>query len=248
MDVKCGDRRYRNGVELVAQYSFLDIDNGVKTVFARRENESHLLNSEYVPLKEWNTLSTVKNFVPMIDVYSEPHRFYHTAGHVVSVLANVYSISLTHLPPKKDVLPLLVAALYHDAVYDTHRDDNEERSVELMESQLNPETTKFVLGEARRLILLTKNHDPGPYDIPGQILCDADLAVLGAEEDEYLRYAENIRKEYSWVPEPDYIDARMEFLERMLDRDNIFHFSEDDRAINNMQEEWSRLKWTKENI
>ncbi|MGZ7283798.1 HD domain-containing protein, partial [Streptococcus pyogenes] len=49
-----------------------------------------------------------------------------------------------------------------------------------------------------------------------QVLLDADLAILGASEERYKRYAADIRKEYAWVPEADYRKGRAAVLERFL--------------------------------
>jgi predicted metal-dependent HD superfamily phosphohydrolase len=55
------------------------------------------------------------------------------------------------------------------------------------------------------------------------VLLEADLAILGANERAYWTYADQIRQEYAWVPEPDYRMGRRQVLDRFLTRPRIFH-------------------------
>src|SRR5258708_12499884 len=55
----------------------------------------------------------------MIARYAEPHRHYHTIEHVRALLPLVSGIDAS------------LAVWFHDAIYDTARTDNEERSAEL---------------------------------------------------------------------------------------------------------------------
>jgi predicted metal-dependent HD superfamily phosphohydrolase len=73
------------------------------------------------------------------------------------------------------------------------------------------------------LILRTKSHVAGE-DTDAQVLIDADLAILGANEADYQTYAQKIRSEYGWVPETEYREGRRQVLERFLTRPKIFHF------------------------
>ena len=73
------------------------------------------------------------------------------------------------------------------------------------------------------LILKTKTHEAGS-DADAQVLIDADLAILGADDPSYRAYAKQIRQEYDWVPEPEFRSGRRQVLERFLSRPRIFHF------------------------
>jgi predicted metal-dependent HD superfamily phosphohydrolase len=66
--------------------------------------------------------------------------------------------------------------------------------------------------------------DPaGPLDPDTQALLDADLAILGASEERYRRYAADIRKEYAFVPEAAYREGRAAVLERFLARPRLYY-------------------------
>jgi predicted metal-dependent HD superfamily phosphohydrolase len=149
--------------------------------------------------------------------YAAPSRFYHTFDHVMDVLATVECLG----PYAKHLDAVKLAAWLHDVVYDSRAADNEERSAKYAE-RLCEELSIPVGGLTSSLILKTKSHDPGGEN-DARVLIDADLAILGADEVVYRAYAENIRREYAWVPEPEYRKGRRRVLESFLARPTIFH-------------------------
>src|SRR5690242_20725665 len=91
-----------------------------------------------------------------------------------------------------------LAAWYHDAVYDSHATDNEERSADMARSALSRLRVPGDRVESvARLILATKTHQTDG-DPDAAVLLDADLAILGSEPEQYDRYAKAIRREYAW--------------------------------------------------
>ncbi|TDD89361.1 HD domain-containing protein [Actinomadura rubrisoli] len=152
--------------------------------------------------------------------YGEPHRRYHTREHLVAVLDLVDELAGDAAHP--DTVRL--AAWFHDAVYDPERADNEERSARLAarmlaDTDLPPETVEDVA----RLVRLTTTHAPGDDDRDGQVLCDADLAFLGAEPERYAAYAAAVREEYAFVPEELFRAGRAEVLTGLLALPTLFH-------------------------
>ena len=63
----------------------------------------------------------------LTNAYSEPHRHYHTLRHVTECLTEFNSVR--HLA--RQPVAVEMAIWFHDAIYDTHAQDNEERSAEL---------------------------------------------------------------------------------------------------------------------
>jgi predicted metal-dependent HD superfamily phosphohydrolase len=158
-------------------------------------------------------------FARLSEAYASPGRVYHTLEHVRQVLAT--------LAPLRDqartFAELQLAAWFHDAVYDSQAKDNEERSADLAANVLGElGGSAELIAEVRRLILLTRTHDPAETDTDGCLLVDADLAILGAAPDEYAKYAAAIRQEYAWVPEEAYRSGRRAVLESFLRRPRIF--------------------------
>jgi predicted metal-dependent HD superfamily phosphohydrolase len=158
-------------------------------------------------------------FADLAARYSAPERHYHTLDHVRDVLDTAAALWGAGEPPA-----LTLAAWLHDVIYDTRGADNEERSADHARALLRtlglPEA---LLDEAARLILLTKGHRTEAGDRAGQVLLDADLSILGADEPAYDRYAAAIRREYAWVPEERYRAGRAAVLEDFLRRPRIYY-------------------------
>jgi len=129
----------------------------------------------------------------------------------------------------------------HDVIYDSRASDNEERSAEYAQGLCR----ELSISEGRlvaSLIMKTKTHDAAA-DVDAQVLIDADLAILGTSESAYRTYAEQIRQEYAWVPEPDYRIGRRRILERFLTMPKIYHHLShlEDSARRNIAAEIARL-------
>lgn len=152
--------------------------------------------------------------------YSGPDRHYHNLRHVAEVLRLLEQFEAG----AADYDALRFAAWFHDAVYDTRSRTNEEESAALAgralaELGVPPERAEA----ARRLILATRGHE-AEDDVPDiGLFLDADLSVLGAEEETYLAYSEAIRREYSWVPEAAYREGRLKVLTNFLKRGRLYY-------------------------
>ena len=170
--------------------------------------------------------------------YAEPGRFYHTLAHVRDVLSAAEGLSSYARHP--DAVRL--AAWLHDVIYDSRAADNEERSAEYA-GRLCQELSIPAGGLVASLILKTKGHDADTDDLDARVLIDADLAILGAGEPAYRTYADNIRREYAWVPEPEYRRGRRRVLEGFLARPAIFHLLRhlEEPARRNLTAEIARL-------
>lgn len=152
--------------------------------------------------------------------YGEPHRRYHTRAHLVAVLDLVDELA-GHADDPDSVR---IAAWFHDAVYDPERADNEERSARLAARMLaDTDLPDAVVARVVRLVELTATHAPEEGDRDGQVLCDADLAVLGAEPEQYAAYAAAVREEYAFVPDEFFRAGRAEVLSGLLALPRLFH-------------------------
>jgi predicted metal-dependent HD superfamily phosphohydrolase len=162
---------------------------------------------------------------PAFDVlaaaYSAPDRYYHNLEHLTDVLRILGRLA----PGVADPPALQLAAWFHDAVYDPRAKDNEARSGELAVDLLGPigvpaAAIERVVRLVRATAHLSTAGPPGDRDTAA--LLDADLAILGAAEERYRRYAADIRREYAHVPEEEYRAGRATVLGRFLARPRIF--------------------------
>ncbi|WP_031170967.1 HD domain-containing protein [Streptomyces durhamensis] len=145
--------------------------------------------------------------------WQEPQRRYHTVEHLAAVLDHVDVLEAYADDP--DVVRL--AAWFHDAVYLPERSTNEERSARLAERAL-PEAgvAQDTAAEVARLVRLTVTHDPAEDDRDGQVLCDADLAILAAPPSAYAAYTAEVREEYHFVPNDAFRQGRSAVLRQLL--------------------------------
>ena len=116
-----------------------------------------------------------------------------------------------------------LAAWFHDAVYLPDRSENEDRSARLAERAL-PEAGVPVAAtaEVARLVRLTTTHAPADDDRNGQVLCDADLAILAAPPAGYAAYTAAVREEYGFVPTDAFRAGRSEILRQLLALPRLF--------------------------
>ncbi|OUC92690.1 HD domain-containing protein [Streptomyces swartbergensis] len=151
--------------------------------------------------------------------WQEPQRRYHTVGHLTAVLDHIDVLEKYAHDP--DVVRL--AAWFHDAVYLPDRSENEERSARLAERAL-PEAgvSAARTAEVARLVRLTVGHDPADDDPDGQVLCDADLAILASPPSAYAAYTAAVREEYHFVPSDAFRTGRAAILRQLLDLPRLF--------------------------
>ncbi len=181
--------------------------------------------------------------VELIARYAEAHRHYHTPAHLAYVLRHVEQLSSDH-----DLFLVRLAAWFHDAVYAIPplQVTNEEASARLAFRELSRAGLEQEdLNEVARLVRLTATHTPGARDPEGELLCDADLAILAAPPQEYAAYTRAIRAEYAKVPIADFLSGRLEILIALAETD-IFRTANGrsltDRARANLEAECLALQ------
>ncbi|GHA84479.1 hypothetical protein GCM10010330_43350 [Streptomyces tendae] len=152
--------------------------------------------------------------------WQEPQRRYHTLAHLTAVLDHVDALA----QHADDVDVVRLAAWFHDAVYRPDRSENEERSARLAERAL-PEAgvPAARTAEVARLVRLTVTHAPAADDRDGQVLCDADLAILASPPSAYAAYTAAVREEYHFVPNDAFREGRAAILRQLLDLPSLFH-------------------------
>ena len=150
-------------------------------------------------------------------------RAYHGWSHVEALLA----LWRRHRAALHDPEAVRLAILYHDAIYDPRRTDNEHNSAALLRASEAGRVSPKRLDAAEAMVLATARHavpfwlpDPVTSDI--RHFLDMDLAILGAPPADFAAYDRAIREEYAHVPEPAYRRGRAAVLRRLLERDPIY--------------------------
>jgi pantetheine-phosphate adenylyltransferase len=100
------------------------------------------------------------------------------------------------------------AILFHDAILDTKREDNEERSYEEFLKYFPDYQNKEIV---RDLIIATKRHIK-TGDKLSDIIIDLDLDILKRGINELIEYEHRIFKEYQFTETTQYIIKRCDFL------------------------------------
>jgi predicted metal-dependent HD superfamily phosphohydrolase len=148
--------------------------------------------------------------------YNRSDRHYHTLAHLENLLNELH-------PYRNSVNwhTIVFAIAYHDAVYNTLKSDNEEKSaglaVKRLASTAFPESGRI---QCQKLILATKKHEFA--DDETNLFTDADLAILGADPDVYKAYTEQIRREYKIYPDVVYKPGRKKVLQHFLEMSAIY--------------------------
>lgn len=186
-----------------------------------------------------NTLfSEIKNH------YINPKRHYHNLNHIYSMLdqANKYKIKL------KDFDIICFSIWYHDIIYSSSKQDNEEKSADFAASKLGLLNLKTAQIEVcKKIILSTKEHIPFIVNNDdNKFLLDFDLAILGQDWKSYEDYCRKIRQEYIRYPNFMYKKGRKKALQHFLEKERIYHTKEyynqfEKAARNNITKEISLL-------
>lgn len=196
------------------------------------------LVSQYTPsnvhaLELWHEIETQ---------YAEKSRHYHTLFHLENLLAQLGEI-------KKEIRDwncILFTLFYHDVVYNTVRQDNEEKSAEFAATRMmSIGVPQEMIRKCSDHILATKSHIKSD-DPDANFFTDADLSILGAVWENYSAYSKQVREEYSIYPKILYNTGRKKVLQHFLQMDRIYktdHFfgKFEVQARENMKKEMEML-------
>jgi predicted metal-dependent HD superfamily phosphohydrolase len=156
----------------------------------------------------------------LLAAYADPRRAYHDVRHLAEVLDRVEEMLPT--APGVDADAVRLAAWFHDAVYD-EGGDLEDRSAVLARKELDRiGVPTHTVEEVARLVRLTAHHRPLTGDTAGEVLCDADLAILASPPNAYAAYTAAVREEYAHVPLPTFRAGRADILRRLLALPRLF--------------------------
>ena len=163
----------------------------------------------------------------LIHAYAASDRHYHGLRHIEALL----KLAENHADAIADHEAVEAAIWFHDAIYDTRRKDNEEKSAELATARLAGTAATDRVARIAAMIRATADHAVPALGDPGAVqdcalFLDMDLAILGSPMAEFEEYEQAVRREYDWVTEPLWIAGRRAVLANFLARPAIYATSQ----------------------
>ena len=158
--------------------------------------------------------------------HRQPPRAYHHFGHVRALLQHHRDVAAG--PGWRQPREVALAMLYHDAVYEAGRSDNEARSAQLARQAIARWLPDAGVDVERvvQLIELTARHgsvQAGELDADAALFLDSDMAILGAPAEVFDAYDRGIAEEYRGkVPGFLFRLKRRRFLKGVLAQPRIF--------------------------
>ena len=153
--------------------------------------------------------------------HAEPQRHYHDWSHIEALLAHARSVG----DRLGDPAAVTYAILFHDAVYDPKAKDNERQSATLLLREAPPLAASS-LELAHAMILATEGHQlpdlAGDQRSDIALFLDMDLAILGASENRFDIYEDQIRREYAHVPDEAFRAGRRAVLRSFAGRETLY--------------------------
>ena len=171
----------------------------------------------------------------LLERYEQPHRKYHTSVHLSEMLTALKTLYKRHHTATPRAV--LLAAWFHDAVYEANPGDDEAASADLARTALTPlASTGFLTNRGvtaiAHLIELTASHQlaDGIEEYTSGALTradaafflDADLAILAADSPRYTRYVAGVRAEYAHYAPDAFTRGRAAILQGFLNRTAIY--------------------------
>ncbi|MFD0962719.1 HD domain-containing protein [Pseudofulvibacter geojedonensis] len=181
-------------------------------------------------------------WIELESLYNSNKRYYHNLNH----LENLYKQLELVKDQIEDWDSILFALFYHDAIYNTLKNDNEEKSADLAVTRLRE--TSFPEKQIQRCyshILATKSHQLSMNN-DCNLFTDADLSILASKWETYQGYSQKIRKEYKIYPKLIYNKGRKKVLNHLLNQDKLyktdfFFFLYEEKARTNLKKELTTL-------
>jgi len=149
--------------------------------------------------------------------YGEPHRRYHTPAHIEHCLQQ-FDLARDQMEGPDAVE---MAIWFHDVIYCPGAGDNERRSAEFFAARAaGREGAAF--GRCVQELILATGHVDRAASGDQSFLIDIDLSSFGLPWAAFEQDSAAVREEYGFVPDADYFEQRIRFLESLLARPTFF--------------------------
>ena len=177
--------------------------------------------------REWSTLLSDSGisqsqqsdelYNELIIAYSEAQRHYHTLDHILEMLSLLNESGCVEPAARW-------ATWYHDIVYLPGHKNNEEKSAlkavsSLKSIGINNDIAQLV----QNIILATQSHisssDSSHFLLT---VLDADMAILGSNQNSYMKYCHAISMEFGHIPRLAYEHGRGRFIRSVASQERIY--------------------------
>lgn len=183
----------------------------------------------------------------LFTAYGQEDRHYHTIEHIVHCFQEL-EWAIVNFNLSKDLyadIALAIAA--HDYIYGAKNPEWSDEKLSGLWLEQFLQSINQSRPDAVNLVYSTE-HLSGKYTITTEkekIMNSIDLAVLGQEVGIYNWYKKGVRKEYSFVSDPDFNKGRIGALKTLLSKrlypsEYFSHYEES--AIKNIQREIKKLQ------
>lgn len=163
----------------------------------------------------------------LLACWAEPRRHFHNVRHLVDLLQHVDELQQeTHNPHV-----VRLAAWYHGAVFSSDEADayahrggeDEDASAEYARTELaGLGVPADAIDAVVTMVKALARHTRTPISSDCAVLCDADLAVLASDPQRYKKYLQDVREEYSYIPERKFLEARRAIVQKLLTRPQLY--------------------------
>jgi predicted metal-dependent HD superfamily phosphohydrolase len=178
-------------------------------------------------LNKWGIKCDINTILAM---WNESHRHYHNLNHLNDLIEQINENKSNY--SQKEYEKMMLAALFHDCVYDPMSEDNEEKSAQFfMECVIDKSNTDLL--EVKQMILDTKTHQATTN--LSEKFNQLDMNIVERDFNQLLEWETGIYNEYKAFGEK-YKEGRLKFLESLLDK-----------YPNNTENLLKLVDWVKEN-
>ncbi|WP_444995220.1 HD domain-containing protein [Aliikangiella sp. IMCC44359] len=181
------------------------------------------LNQRFINLINQYSQSNIENsslnstiIHTIFNYYTESHRKYHNLNHLEQMFK-----ALEKCPVNNCIMQW--STWFHDIIYQPGSSHNEEKSAALAKKIMcTLNIPQNEINQTIHMILATKAHHSNSNDQALLLFLDTDMSILGANKDNYQKYIKAIRIEHQHIPDLIFYPARKRFLNKTLERENIF--------------------------
>jgi len=155
--------------------------------------------------------------------YLEPHRHYHTTGHIVFCLDKLDKVS-TDIKQRgaelqQDAVELSI--WFHDVVLEIPGANNEQKSAQLFLEVSDGRLDNDLRNRIHDAIIAT-THKTSPDVLESQLTVDIDLSGLAQSWPEFFADSRNVRAEFSHLSDKEFNVGQGKFMKSLLDRASIY--------------------------